>query len=92
MLCILKKIKTGFETKTILFSRKLTHQMKNRILSKNKGRLFFLLPKLYQLPEYCTMFTRKIFFSRIWGTAAPALCPSAPPAPMNDVIKLLALT
>ena len=29
-----------------------THEMKNRLLSKNKGCLFFLLPKIYQLPEY----------------------------------------
>jgi len=34
--------------------------MKNRMLSKNKGCLFFLLPKIYQLPEYYMMFARKI--------------------------------
>jgi len=39
-------LKTGFE----IF--KATHEMKNRILLKNKGCLFFLLPKIYQLPEY----------------------------------------
>ena len=34
----------------------------NRILSKNKGCLFFLLPKIYQLPKYYMMYARKIFF------------------------------
>ena len=38
------------------------HEMKNRILSKNKGCLFFLLPKIYQLPEHYMMFARKILF------------------------------
>jgi len=37
-----------------------THEMKNRILSKRC--LFCLLLKLYELPEYYTMFARKIFF------------------------------
>jgi len=53
------------------------HEMKNRILSKNKGYLFFLLPKIYQLPEYYTMFARKIFFLLNWGggATAPSLLP-----------------
>jgi len=44
--------------------------MKNRILLKNKGCLFILLPKIYQLPGCYMMFARRIFFSRIWGTTA----------------------
>ena len=50
--------------------------MKNRIVSKNKGCLFFLLPKIYQLPEYYTMFVRKnIFLPNLgWGNS-----PSMPP-------------
>jgi len=63
----LKKIKnTGFKIQNYI---PRTHEMKNRIglLSKNKGCLFFLLPKIYQLPEYYTMFARKYFFSQVWG-------------------------
>ena len=42
-----------------------------------KRFLFFLLPKIYQLPEYYTMFARKIFFfSRIWGQLPSLLAPS----------------
>jgi len=41
--------KTGFEIQSYI---QRTYEMKNRILSKNKGCLFFLLPKMYQLPEY----------------------------------------
>jgi len=36
--------------------------MKNRILLKNKGCLFLLLPKIYQLPEYYMMFAWKILY------------------------------
>jgi len=57
--------KTAFEIQSYI---PRTYEMKNRILSKNKGCLFFLLPKIYQLPEYYMMFARKIFyFCRIWG-------------------------
>jgi len=31
-------------------------------IEKNKGCLFFLLPKIYQLLEYYMMFARKILF------------------------------
>jgi len=41
--------------------------MKNRILSKNKGRLFFLFAKICQLPKYWTMFARKIFSPELGG-------------------------
>jgi len=69
--------KTGFKIQSYIPH---THEMKTRILSK-KGCLFILLPKIYQLPEYYTMFARKYFFSRIWGATAPSpfrllhLCP-----------------
>jgi len=57
-----------------------THEMENRILSKNKGRLFFLLPKVYQLPEYYMMFARKYFFPNFWGGGGRQL-PLALPSP-----------
>ena len=51
--------KTGFEIQRYI---PRTHEMKNRILSKNKGCMFFLLSKIYQLPEYYMTFARKILF------------------------------
>jgi len=51
--------------------------MKKRILSKNKGHLFFLLPKIYQVTEYYTMFARKIFLSRIWAAVPASYTPTA---------------
>ena len=61
----------GFEIQNYI-SR--THEMKNRILSKNEGCLFFLLPKIHQLPEYYMMFARKkYFFSLEFGGGATAL-------------------
>jgi len=50
-------------------------EMRNRILSKNKGCLFFLLPKIYQLPEYYMMFARKIHFLPSLGGHVPSLPP-----------------
>jgi len=41
--------KTGFKIQRYI-SR--THEMKDGMLSKNKGYLFSLLPKIYQLPKY----------------------------------------
>ena len=50
--------------------------MKNRILSKDKGCLFFRLPKIYQLPEYYMMFARKILFlPNLGGGQVPTLYP-----------------
>jgi len=78
--CIYEKLikyvaKTGFEIQSYI-PRRPTHEMKNRILSKNKGCLFFLLPKIYKLPEYYMMFARKkYFFSRIWGRGQLPPCP-----------------
>jgi len=57
--------------------------VKNRILSKNKGCLLFLLPKIYQLTEYYTTFARKIFFLPNFG------CPSPPPMPMAYTTGML---
>jgi len=54
--------KTGFEIQSYILR---AHETKNRILSNNKACLFFLLPKIYQLPEYYMMFARKYFLSRI---------------------------
>jgi len=56
--------KTGFEIQSYI---PRTHEMKNRILSKNKGCLFFLRSKIYQLSEYYMMFARKILFLRNLG-------------------------
>jgi len=56
--------------------------MKNRILSKNKGCLFFLLPKIYQLPEYYVMFAQKSFSPEFFGGLPPPLCPIPSPMPM----------
>jgi len=53
MLCILKRKKTAYKIQNYSSP---TYKTKNRILSKNKGCLFFLLPKIYQLPEYYTKF------------------------------------
>jgi len=64
--------KTGFEIHSCI---PRTHEMKNRILSKNKGCLFFFLPKIDQLPEYYMMFARKIIFLPNLG----GNCPPAPP-------------
>jgi len=36
--------KTGFQIQSCI---PRTHEMKNRILSKNEGCLFFLFPKIY---------------------------------------------
>jgi len=49
-----------------------THEMKKQNTVKNKGCLFFLLSKI--LPEYYTMFARKIFFlpNFLGGTALSA--------------------
>jgi len=51
--------------------------MKNTILSKNKGCLFFLLPKIYQLPvilrDVCP---KNIFLPNLGGRGN---CPSYPP-------------
>jgi len=51
--------------------------MKNRILSKNKGCPLFVLPKIYQLPEYYTMFARKIFFYRLYFFGGGELPPAS---------------
>jgi len=66
--------KAGFEIQRYI---PLTDEMKNRILSKDKGCPFFLLPKIYKLPEYHMIFARKILFSRIWGggQVSPPLSP-----------------
>jgi len=58
-----------------------THEMKNGKLSKSKGCLSFLLPKIYQLPEYYMMFVRKILLPNLGGTATAPLPPS--PTPMS---------
>jgi len=65
----------GFEIQNYI-SR--THEMKNRILSRNKGCLFFLLSKIYQLPEYYTMFARKNLPKLGWGVGG--YCSPCPPA------------
>jgi len=69
--------KTGFEIQSYI---PRTQEMNNRILSKNKGCLFFLLPKIYQLPEYYMIFARKMLFLPNFGRAS---APAAPfPTPM----------
>jgi len=65
----------GFEIQSYI-SR--THEMKKRILSKNKGCLFFLLPKIYQLSEYYIMFSRKNTFSPEFGGKCPPTLPWSP--------------
>ena len=72
--------KTGYEIQSYI---PRTHVMKNRILSKNKGCLFFLLPKIhvYQLPEYYMMFARNsriILFLTNLGGVPPS------PTPMGE--------
>jgi len=64
MLCILKRFLkwvSGFQEIQRCITR--THEMRNRILTKR------CLPssKIYQLPEYYTMFAWKIFFSPEFG-------------------------
>jgi len=54
-------------------------KQKNRILLKNKECLFFLLTKIYQLPEYYMIFARKILFLPNLGGNCPL---SPPPSPM----------
>jgi len=62
--------------------------MKNRILLKNKRCLFFLLPKIYQLPKYYMMFARKILFLPNWGRGGiGGNCP-LPPSPTPMVIMV----
>jgi len=73
-------LKTGFEIQSYI---PRTHEMKNRILSKNRGCLFFVLPKIYQLPEYYMLFAWKYFFSQIWGGNCPFPFPASP-RPMSD--------
>jgi len=63
-----------------------THEMKNRVLSKNKGCMFFLIPKIHQLPEYYMMFARKYFFSRIWGGGGKCPLPSVSYAYVTECI------
>jgi len=58
-----------------------THEIKT-ILSKNKRCLFFLLPKINQLPEYYMMLAEKYFFSRIWVGGASGPPSSSSPTPM----------
>jgi len=60
--------KTGFEIQSYI---PRTHEMKQNTV-KNKGCLFFLLPKIYQLPEYYMMFARKILFSPEFGGIFPS--------------------
>jgi len=74
-MCAAKK---GLEIQSYI-PRRPIHEMKNRILSKHKWCLFFLLPKIYQLLEYTIMmFARKKFSPKKRGgvTALPA-----PPSP-----------
>ena len=77
--------KTGFEIQSYI---PRTHEMTNRILSKNKGCLFFLVPKIYQLPEYYNviMFARKYFFLPNLGGSA-LLSPSPTPMMWNPVMN-----
>ena len=54
----------------------MTSQNHKRRSSVNFGRASHFCPKkyvyekLYQLPEYYTIFARKIFFFRVWGARA----------------------
>jgi len=79
----------GFEIQSYIPS---THEMKNRILSKNKGCLmFFRVPKIYQLPEYYMKFARKILFLSNLGTVAPHWAPFLPsPTPMVVIVVNIA--
>ena len=76
MLCILKRLKTGFEIQSYI---PCTHEMKNRILSK---RCLFLNPSSRNistvriLDNVCP---KIFFFSRIWGGQLPPLSPSPTP-------------
>ena len=45
------------------------------------SKMFLLLPKIYQLPEYYTMIARKIFFLPNWGATVPL---SLSPTPMSQ--------
>ena len=80
MLCTyLKKIlKTGFEIQNYI-SR--THEMKNRILSKNKGCLFFLLPKISTARILYNDCPKNIFLSNFFFWGGGQLPPSFPPSP-----------
>ena len=85
MLCILsyKKIKSEFRNSKLYFKYS-THEMKNRMLSKNEGCPFFLLPKYINCQNITRCLPEK-YFSPEFGGGGNCPSPCSPASYAYDI-------